>query len=148
MKKLFFAFSILSTLSTMVVAPAFSESIERPFSEEGGCTSGSTSIISGRKSCSGEFIWPDQPSETPNVPWAIIPDSVKVETLDERGTGSGCSISRFEYEERSVFLADVGANVTVGIPVKVVVGYNARGGNGQGETGRIECRVTGNYRSM
>lgn len=132
----------------MVISPVFAQQVERPFNDQGGCTSGSTSIVSGRKSCSGDIIWPDQPSETPNVPWAIIPESVKVETLHERGTGSGCFPPRFEYEDRSVFLPEIGTNITVGIPVRVIVSYNARGGRGQGERGRIECKVTGNYRSM
>ncbi|MDZ8186868.1 MAG: hypothetical protein RMX96_18705 [Nostoc sp. ChiSLP02] len=132
----------------MVISPVFAQPIDRPFNDQGGCTSGATSIGSGRKSCSGDIIWPDQPSERPNAPWAIIPESVKVEPLDERGTGSGCFPPRFEYEERKVFLPDIGQEITVGIPVRVIVSYNARGGSGIGERGRIECKVIGNYRSM
>ncbi len=132
----------------MVISPVFAQQIERPFSDQDTCTTGGTGA-GARKSCSKDIVWPDQPSEIPNVPWAIIPESVKVETLDERGTGSGCFPPRFEYEERSVFVPEIGANITVGIPVRVIVSLNARSGAGiGGAPGRISCKVTGNYRSM
>lgn len=142
MKKTLLAFSVVFS---MISPPAFAQQ-ERPFSEEGGCTSAATSATSGRKSCGGDFKWPDRPEETPNTPWAIIPDSIKIEVLDERGTGSGCS-HKIEYEEREVDLPDTG-KITVGIPVRVVVSYNARGGRDTGERGRIECRVIGRYKSL
>ncbi|MBD2246289.1 hypothetical protein [Nostoc sp. FACHB-888] len=132
----------------MVISPVFAQQIERPFSAQNTCTTSGTGL-GERDSCYKDAIWPDDPSERPNVPWAIIPESVQVVTLDERGTGSGCFSPRFEYEQRSVFLPEIGSNVTVGIPVRVIVSMNARSEAGiGGAPGRIACKVIGNYRSL
>lgn len=133
-------------LFSSITSTSFANDVlSRPFSKEDGCTSGKTNLRE-RKSCNGSFTWPEG-AETPPGEYIIDVNTVKVVQLDHRGTGSGCGTPRYTYKNTTATVPGIGT-VSVQVPIKVTVGYNARGHNRQGTRGRVECRVVGKYQSL
>lgn len=138
------------TMIVPVIIGSFSEASAqtvtgRPFSEQGGCTSPSTTNDRRRRSCNGSFTWPDNDEESPAGNYNIIKDSVALSEIDRRGDGWGCSLSLIE-ETVVVDIEGIGPT-PVNLVKGATVSYNARGNNNPGVRGRIECRVSGRYSS-